>query len=266
MQLSVASAVYNEEKNIIRCLESVYDWVDEIVLVDGSSTDQTISLVREFDSKRKIKIFIEENPPLFIINKQKAIDRCQGEWILELDADEVVTEKLKKEIQLVISQELVQSNNSDQLYPVAYQIPRLNYFLGTPLRKGGQYPDYKLRLYQKGTAHFPLKTIHDQVVIDHKKPMGTLHSPLLHHPYPTFEVYIRKWIQYSMFEAETIYKEGVRASFGGFVKYMIGLPLWWFLTTYIRHKGFQDGFAGFSFALFSSIRYWVIYMKLEERV
>ena len=92
MKLSVAIATYNEEKNIGRCLASIADWVSEIVVVDGSSADRTPDIAREY----KARVIKTDNPPIFHINKQKAIDECKGDWILQLDADEIVTPQLMR--------------------------------------------------------------------------------------------------------------------------------------------------------------------------
>ena len=85
-KLSVALATYNEEKNIARCLESVKDIADEIVIVDGSSQDKTVEIAKTYGAT----VHITSNPKIFHINKQKAIDMSKGDWILQLDADEVV--------------------------------------------------------------------------------------------------------------------------------------------------------------------------------
>ena len=92
--ISVAIAVYNEEKNLARCLKSVRDWVEEIVVVDGGSGDKTVEIAESFNAK----VIHTGNPQIFHINKQKAIDACKGIWILQLDADEAVTADLKLEI------------------------------------------------------------------------------------------------------------------------------------------------------------------------
>src|SRR6185437_645004 len=97
--LSVALAVFNEEKNLEACLESVKDIAQEIVIVDGTSTDKTVDVAKKFGAR----ILIKDNPPIFHINKQKAIDMCKNEWILQLDADERVSPKLAKEIMNVIN-------------------------------------------------------------------------------------------------------------------------------------------------------------------
>lgn len=266
--ISVAIATHNEEKNIIRCLSSIYDWVDEIIVVDGKSNDATVAIIKDFDRQKKIKIFHEKNEIMFHKNKQKAIERCTGKWILQLDADEVVSSELKNEILAIItnSNQLKPiPTNSNQLRPIAYSIPRLNYFLGKPLKKGGQYPDYTIRLYKNGVARFPCETVHEQVEISQKSQIKSLKSSLFHYPYPNFREYLRKWIQYSYFEADLLIEQGTMPSLWNLKKYFFVLPTWWFFKTYIRHKGFQDGFAGFVFSVFSSLRFLVIYVALVEK-
>ncbi len=107
---------------------------------------------------------------MFHINKQKAVERCTKDWILQLDADEVVSEELKKEIVKLLNCLIAKKKSKKNLpgltrlrkietwqVKIAFWIPRLNFFLGRPLRKGGQYPDYTLRLYRSGVARFPCK-------------------------------------------------------------------------------------------------------------
>jgi len=310
MSLSIALAVHNEEKNIIRCLESVYDWVDEIVIVDGASTDKTIQTINEFvanfnqlkpikTNSNQLKLILTNNPAMFHINKQKAIEACTKDWILQLDADEVVSKELREEILEVLkgqnSNVKTQNQNSklktekpiitnsNQLEPIAYWIPRLNYFLGKPLRKGGQYPDYTIRLYRNGVARFPCETVHEQVKISDgrtpgvtgtgspgveeerqpiKTQIGFLKADLLHFPYPTFSEYLNKWHRYNTLEADKLKNKGVKPSVPLFIDYCMIKPIVWFLKTYFRHKGFMDGVPGFVFSFFSALRYCEIYLKL----
>lgn len=273
MKLSVALAIFNEKSTIARCIESVYDIADEIVVVDGGSTDETLSILKKLDKKGIMKVFHEENPPMFHINKQKALEKCTGDWILQLDADEVVSAELGKEILLRLEPDqddrMAQDNTSVTLNgvkspsPVAYWIPRLNYFLDKPLRKGGQYPDPTIRLYKNGVAHFPCKTVHEQVVINGE--VGWLKNDLLHYPYATFTAYVEKWVRYARLEAEEKHKKGMRPSVQNAVKYGIFMPKMWFFKTYFRHRGYADGFPGFVFSLFSSLRYLVEYIFLYEK-
>src|SRR3989338_1121118 len=107
-KISLAIATYNEQDNIARCLNSVQGLVSEIVAVDGSSGDKTVDILKSF----KAKVTVASNPLNFHINKNKAIDRCSGDWILQLDADEVVTPELKREILHIIDQ---RPTTNDQL-------------------------------------------------------------------------------------------------------------------------------------------------------
>ncbi|MCR4326638.1 MAG: glycosyltransferase family 2 protein [Candidatus Roizmanbacteria bacterium] len=255
VSVSVCMAVHNEEDRIGSTLEQVIDWVDEVVIIDGESTDKTVQVAQSFG--KKVRVYHEKNAPNFIANKQKAIERAKSAWTLELDADELVTDALKDEIR----QAVITDN-------VGFRIPRLNHFLGKPLKKGGQYPDLKFRLYRSGFAQFPSQSVHDEAALisEHAaEPTGQLSSPLLHYPYASIAVYMRKTIQYAQFEADVLYEKGVRPSVGLWIQYYIGKPLYWFGLTYVRHRGYVDGFPGFAFSLFSSIRYWFEYAALYER-
>src|ERR1700722_11004419 len=118
-KLSVALAVFNEEKNLEACLSSVKDIADEIVIVDGTSTDRTVEIAKKFGAR----VVITDNPPIFHINKQKAIDMAKNEWILQLDADERVNPKLANEIKKVIAM------SDDELETYQQQLPNRKLFL-----------------------------------------------------------------------------------------------------------------------------------------
>lgn len=249
MRLSLCLAVFNEEKSIHYPLDSAINFVDEVVIIDGGSTDQTVKIARSYG--KKIRLFEEKNPPMFHINKQKAIERARGEWILQLDADEAVSPQLKAEIETVIQQK------NDY---AAYYLPRENFFLTRFLTKGGMYPDYTIRLYRRGTAHFPCRNIHENVAI--KGEIGYLKNPLLHYADPNFSRYLKRWDRYTSLEAKELrkkLKENNQRLI--FCRYFFVKPLVNFFSLYFRHKGFMDGFPGFVFALFSSIRFWVVYIK-----
>ncbi len=267
MAISLIIVAHNEEKHIGDTIKSAYDLVDEIVLVDAASTDDTVKAVEAIDTEKKLKVFTYDNPPNFIINKQRALEKATNEWILELDADEIVTPALAKEIQDQVS-------TRPGLAIVAYWIPRLNYIMNKPLRKGGQYPDYTIRLYKKDHARFPVKTIHDQVQVDDlnttkaniivNEKVGMLKEPLLHYPYRSLVTFFRKWAQYAEFDGDEWYKNGMRPSLLNFLNYCVWMPHYWFLLTYIRHRGYVDGFPGLAFSFFSGLRYWVAYMRMYE--
>ncbi len=247
--LSIVLATYNEEKNIEDCLELVKDLADEIVVVDGLSTDNTVEIAKKFNARVKIT----NNKPIFHINKQIAIDMATKDWILQLDADERVTSDLAREIKEKIGNSRVSG----------YWIPRKNWFLGRFLTKGGQYPDYTLRLYRKGKGYLPQRDVHEQAIIDGK--VGYLIHPLLHYPYKGFGDYIHKWTRYcdllsSQLKNKLKNKNIIYIFYYGLV-YLLIKPVHWFLTTYIRHKGFMDVFPGFVFSFFSALRFPVSYLK-----
>lgn len=244
MRLTVCAAVFNEEKNIKELLENVAPFADEIVIVDGGSQDKTPEIIKGF---KNVKLINAHNPLHFHENKQKAIDAAEGKWVLQLDADERVSKELAREIREVIQQKDAKDG---------YYIPRKNWFLTRFLLKGGAYPDYTLRLYKKGKAHFVMEEIHENVVV--KGEVGYLRHDLIHYSDPTFERYLARWNRYTTLEAQMLIKKDQQI---GFFDYFFVKPVWWFLKTYIRHKGFMDGFAGFVFSYFSALRYRAIYIK-----
>lgn len=248
--ISVVLATYNEEKNLPDCLRSVEDFVDEIVVVDGSSSDRTIQVAKEFRAKVKKTT----NKPIFHINKQMAIDMATSDWILQLDADERVTEELKKEILEAINSK---SNVN------GYWIPRKNWFLGRYLTKGGQYPDYTLRLYRNGKGKLPQISVHEQAVVEGE--VGYLKNPLMHFADPSFSRYIKRWNRYTDLIAKEIDDKKIGYNPIFTIKYLFALPVWWFLLTYIRHKGFVDLWQGFVFSFFSALRFPAAYIKYLKR-
>ncbi len=171
-KVSVVLATFNEEENLERCLMSVKGIAGEVVVVDGGSSDRTVEVAKKLGAR----VIVTDNPPIFHVNKQKALEAAKGKWILQLDADEVVSEKLASEINRVVgmSEERIRGRQMEEkkreLFlrhqrlvemrdgkvgaetgeTAAFFISRRNWFLGRFLKKGGQYPDYTLRLFRKG--------------------------------------------------------------------------------------------------------------------
>ncbi|PIZ62533.1 hypothetical protein COY16_04050 [Candidatus Roizmanbacteria bacterium CG_4_10_14_0_2_um_filter_39_13] len=251
--LTLTIPTYNEEKNIRLPLDSAYDLVDEVLIVDGGSTDKTVEIAKSYGPK--VSILSVDNPPNFLLNKQRAIDNAKGDWILQLDADERLSPELRLEIRYLKSSLQHQTSNIS-----GYWIPRKNWFLGRYLMKGGVYPDAVLRLYQREKAHFALKNVHEHAIVDGET-KWTEHA-IEHMADPTFERYIERWHRYNTFDANQLIQQGVRPCAPC---YLIGKPIVTFLSIYIRHKGFMDGWPGFVWALFSSIRYGEIYFKATNQ-
>lgn len=239
-KLSVVLATYNEEKNLPDCLDAVRGIADELVVVDGSSTDKTCEIARSYGAY----VIKTNNPPIFHINKNKAIDRATCEWILQLDADERVTPELAKEIKTVIS-----SNTRFN----GYWIPRKNFFLGKFLSWGGQYPDYTLRLYRNGKGRLPAKDVHEQAVVEGG--VGYLKSNLLHFADKSLKRYLERNSKYIDLLVSEMKENKLGRNFFQFIIYYLVKPLWWFLLTQIRHKGILDGWQGMVFSFFSALRF-----------
>jgi glycosyltransferase involved in cell wall biosynthesis len=248
--LSVAIAVFNEEKNLDACLRSVASIADETVVVDGGSTDQTLEIAKRY----KAKIIRTSNPPIFHINKQKALDACTGVWILQLDADEIVSQPLKDEILRMIKNGSTEFNG--------YYIPRRNYFWGHAMKKGGQYPDYVIRLVKNGKAQFPCKSVHEQITIDGN--VGYLVSPLDHVSYRSTEDYWRKADRYTTLAAIEMKQSHTPKTVSTWFLYNIIKPIRTFVSIFIRHKGFLDGGYGFVFAYWSALHFLIAYKKFTK--
>lgn len=251
LSLSIALATHNESDVINRCLDSIVDIASEIVVYDASSSDDIKDKLKKYSNLKLIK---GPNHSLFHINKQVAIDKCTQKWILQLDADEVVTPELSLEISQIITNNPVENG---------FWINRRNFFLGKFLTKGGIYPDSTIRLYKNGYAKLPCQDVHEQAEINGA--IGHLKTDLLHFSDPTFSRYLIRNDKYTSLLATQLFNEGVSSSFATFINYFIFKPTHWFLLAYFRHKGFVDGFPGFVFAFFSALRFPSAYVKLWEQ-
>ncbi len=281
-KLSVVLATRNEESNIGRCLESVKNIADEMIVVDEHSTDKT----REIAEKFGAKVFLEPHHDIFHVTKEKALEKAEYEWILQLDADEVVTPKLAIEIKEVINmtneqikyrvnpnklnemhfrkhQRLIErrdgkiGSNTGEI--TAFFIPRLNIFLGRPLRYGGVYPDGVIRLIKKGKAFFPQKSVHEQIQVEGE--VAWLFNDLEHYDSPTFNRYLARFNRYTDLIAKEYKSRHVSKSGFAFINYVILKPVVTFFDLYLRHKGLLDGVSGFLWAFFSASRFAVAYFK-----
>lgn len=282
-KLSVALATFNEEENIKRCLDSVKEIADEIIVVDGSSTDRTVEIAREFGAE----VLIRDNPEMFHINKQKAIDLATKDWVLQLDADEYVGKSLGEEVKKIINMNDEEISEYEEKIPElfrrhqailekrdgplgqgdkpysAFFFPRANYFLGRYLKHGGVYPDGVIRLFKKDKAFLPCKDVHEQYVVDGR--VGWLRNDLLHYDSPTFRKYIKRNNRYTSFIASQYGNEKLPKNPIIGINYVIIKPVYWFLLTFLRHKGFKDSWQGFLFSFFSSLRFPISYIKYLSR-
>lgn len=280
MKLSVCLSCLNEQNNLARCLEAVKNIADEIIVgVDDKTTDSTLEIAKKFTKN----VFTLKHNDNFHLLKKQVIEKCSGEWILQLDADEIVTSELALEIKKILTSndseieinqskipelflrhkhvvELRDGKIGDDSGPyTAFFIPRVNFFLGSFLKRGGVYPDGVIRLFKKGFANIPANSVHEQIKI--KGRVGWLRNYLQHFGDPTFWHYINRFNRYTDLEAKTVT--------GGFFENLLIKSLFdhhqGFLTIYFRHLGFLDGFPGFIWALFSALHFPVSYLKHLEK-
>ncbi len=189
--LSIVLITRNEEANLPRTLASVR-WAQEIVVVDSGSTDATLEIARSAGAR-----VFEEPWKGFAAQKNSAIAQARCDWVLSLDADEEVSPALALEIQKLLGGEPAFS---------AYRLPRLNHFLGRPLRHGGYWPDPKLRLFRRGAAEFAPRPVHESMKA--AGPVGQLKHSLLHHCYPALDEYIEHMNRYSSSGARMLAESG----------------------------------------------------------
>ena len=274
MKLSVVLATRNEEENIKRCLESVKDIASEIIIFDEYSTDST----REIAEKLGAKVYLEKHHDIFHITKQKALEKAKGEWILQLDADEVVSEELAEQVLAIINNQesIININPLFERHQnlieqrdgpigkstgdiVGYFIPRRNMFLGKPLIHAGVYPDGVIRLVKRGFARFPQKSVHEQIELDGR--VGWLSGDLLHYDSPTLKRYFARLNRYTDLHAEELRIKKLPKNVLSFLQFSLLHPTYYFLLLYVRHLGFLDGVNGFLWSLFSSWHFPIAYFK-----
>lgn len=252
--ISVVLATHNEEKNLSKCLKSVLNFADEIIVVDGQSTDRTVEIAKEFNSK----VISTTNKKNFHINKQLAMDAAKGELVLQLDADEVVDSELAE---FIISKNQLLEKKLEFL-EAAWYLKRKNFFMGKWLSKGGQYPDAVIRLYINGKARLPQKDVHEQMEVDGV--IATAEGHLLHYSNPTFADYLRKFNTYTSFKAEQLLASGLKINPFTLINYLLLKPLSTFVLIFGRHRGYVDGWPGFIFAMFSGLHHSLAYLKFWE--
>jgi glycosyltransferase involved in cell wall biosynthesis len=197
-KLAVAIITYNEETNIRRTLESV-KWADEIVVVDSGSTDGTTTICREYTDK-----VIHQEWLGYARQKNCAIDKAAGDWVLSLDADEPIEPELAEEIRAIIDSPGALDG---------YRIPRKTFFLGKQVRFGGWYPDYNLRLFRKGKGRFEERAVHESIKME--SPTGCTKNAILHYAYPDLASYMTSIDKYSSLAAVMAEKGIIGSKQGG---------------------------------------------------
>ena len=242
VSLSVIVIAKNEAAVIRRCLESVA-WADEIIVLDSGSTDATVEICRACGAR----VEATADWPGFGAQKNRALALATGEWVLSIDADELVTEGLRAEIQAAMA-----TPGADG----AFRMPRRSSYCGRFMRHSGWWPDYVTRLFRRGQARFSDNLVHESVIAD--GPVGTLRAPLMHESCRDLEEVLAKVNAYSSAGAAMASQQGRRASLRGAVL----RGLWSFFRAYFLRAGFLDGREGFMLAVSNAEATYYRYAKL----
>jgi len=249
--LSVVVITHNEAANIGRTLASVQSLTEaggEMIVVDCGSTDGTVQIAQALGAQT----FVEDWKG-FAAQKNSAIAKAHSDWILSLDADEVVTQDLRAEIERVLAKDNSTVNG--------YWIPRMNYIFGRWIRHGGFWPDPKLRLFRRGTGHFQERAVHETLRV--QGATEHLAEPMFHEAYPTISSYIEHMNRYSTLGAELAVQEG-HTRFT--VLNILLRPFGTFVYNYVMRGGFLDGREGLLLHLYHAVYVSWKYAKSWELV
>lgn len=239
--LSVTVITKNEAHNIEACLRSVM-FADQLVVLDSGSTDDTAAIARSLGAE----VVCSADWQGFGIQKNRALALARCDWVLSLDADERVTPELQAEIQATLNAPAFD----------VYALPRLSSYCGQYMRHSGWYPDRVTRLFRRQAAQFSEDLVHERVVAS--RPVGQLHSPMLHESFRNFEAVLDKANRYSTAGALSLFSKGKQASLGK----ALGHGLWAFIRTYFLRCGFLDGRMGLVLAISNAEGTYYRYLKL----
>lgn len=243
MKLSATVITLNEQSNLDRCLTSIKGLVDEIVVVDSGSTDETVLIAKKHGAKVVTHHFSN-----FADQKNYAMNQASGEWVLSVDADEEIPESLASEIRNAI-----EVGKYD-----AYLIGRRNFILGDEIRYSRWSPDRHIWLWKKEKGKWSGK-VHEEVIVNGS--VGLLKNSKIHFQDKTIEQFVAKNNRYSTLEAERMFERGVRFSWW---KMIYDSKLEWFVR-YIYKMGFRDGWRGLALAHLMADFKIEIWLKLLEK-
>tara|TARA_R110002072_G_scaffold1989_5_gene16622 strand:- start:77379 stop:78143 length:765 start_codon:yes stop_codon:yes gene_type:complete len=246
IKISVAIIAFNEEKRIEKCLASVSNIADEIVVIDSLSTDRTKEICESYQAKVISQEFLG-----YIEQKNFALERCQHDYILSLDADEALSEELITNILKLKSLD----NLSD-----GYSFNRVTNYCGKWIFHCGWYPDQKLRLIRKGKAKWMGVNPHDILKLNNGENGISINGDILHYSYPTISSHIEQTNKFTTIAARASYDKGVRS---GFFK-IVTRPLLKFLRDYFFKLGILDGRYGFIICSINSLSALLKYSKIKE--
>lgn len=242
MKISVFIITYNEEKIIGQCLEKLH-WANEIVVVDSGSSDETVMICEKFGARVIFNRFED-----FSKQKQFALDQTQNDWVLSLDADEVLSDELINEIQ---SLDFCKGYSG-------YLIPRTHVFLSKIFKFGSENKKPILRLFDKTKGGFTADKVHEEIKIQGKT--GCLNNEILHYTVFDISIAIQKQVKYSLLSGELLSEKGKK---GSLFMVMIKFPFEFF-RVYFLQRNFLNGYEGFVWSMFAAFGGFLKYAKLYD--
>lgn len=244
MKLSVGIITFNEERILGKTLQSVKSIADEIIIVDSYSKDKTVEIAKTFGAK----VYSEEWKG-FGLQKNSVIEKCSGDWILLIDADEELSKELVEKINEI--------KNGKSEYKV-YSINRSSICFGKRIKHGGWSNQYAVRLWKKECVKVNENLVHEEYLT--KENIGKIKEFINHHSYLSLEDYLTKFNRYTSLGAQEYYKRGKKSDIFGIVIN----PIFKFIRMYFIRLGFLDGLEGLLLAILSSNYTMVKYYKLLE--
>ncbi len=237
----------NEASQIERCLKSV-EWCSEIVVIDSGSTDHTLEICKKYTDKIYHRAWTG-----YVDQKKFGLEHCSHEWIFNLDADEEVSEELRGEIQ-----NLIKADQQSQLPENGFLINRVVFYLGRWWRRGGWYPEFRLRLCRRSHTSWGGDDPHEKAIVSGAT--SKLKGELYHYTYTNIADQVARLNSFSTSAARSLHAKGAQASLADiFVR-----PVFRFIKFYFLKRGFRDGLPGFIVALLEMYYVFLKYIKLWE--
>lgn len=249
MKLSATVITFNEEINIARCLRSLEQVADEIVVVDSFSNDRTEQLARSF----KKVIFFQNKFDGYVQQKNFAMELSSFDLVLSLDADEELDHELQKYI--------LNIKSSEKGIADAYYMTRLNNYCGKWIKHGGWYPDYKIRLWNKTCGRWEGINLHEKVLLSKDSIIRKCKGKILHYTYSDIGQHDRQIEKFSSIAAQEALKNNKKVFV---ISHLIFYPLFSFIKVYFFKLGFMDGYYGLVISLKHSKYKWLKYKKLYK--
>ena len=245
--ISASIVCFNESEKLEKCLRSLSDFADEIVMVDLGSSDESREIAKNFGAVVLRHQFV----PYVEMVRNFAISKTSGEWVLILDPDEILISNLRDKLEEVVKEDKF----------AAVNIPRRNIFFGKWIKHTNWWPDRHVRFFKKGTVSWS-----DKIHVYPKVTGSVFNLPaqenfaIIHHGYDSISQFMDRQNRYSEIEAESLYRSGEKFSWTNF----FWKPTREFLVRFIRHRGFLDGFYGFTLTILMMVYQLEVMIKLWE--